>query len=327
MKKAVLAALGSVLFALSAHAQTCAKVVSFALADASGVHPFMGTGDWIGKWVKKNAKKHPDICFSQSPLQERASYLIVLSQSAGYLAGLDPVLRTDTSTSTTPVSGTGTVRDNYGSTWNYTYNGTATATTTTTRNENVPYTIRSDTIYAYVYGENGAIISERNHVFSTRSGGNASNTAGYNLGSALTAINARGRLLDAAVKDIENQPAETRTLRESTQQTAQVAAPPVAAREPTRPSPGLPEAASCKAYSNTGEKEWITENADGRVLILSDGSTWQVTEVDAVDSSLWLPVDDVIVIRAENPVGCFAYTIINASEHAEKVQAQYLGQK
>lgn len=327
MKKVLLATLGSILLTLSAHAQTCAKVVSFALADTSGVHPFMGTGDWIGTWVRKNAKKHPDICFSQSPLQGRASYLIVLSQSAGYLTGFDPVVRTDTSTSTTPVSGTGTVRDNYGSTWDYTYNGTATATTTTTTNENVPYTIQSNTIYAYVYGENGAIISQRNHVFSTRSGGNASNTAGYNLGSALAAINARGRLLGAAVKDIENQSAEARTVLQSVQEAAPTTTPPAAAPEPIRRPLSQAAASLCKAYSNTGEKEWITENADGSVLILSDNSMWQVAQVDTVDSSLWLPVDDVIVVRAESPAGCFAYTIINASEHAEKVQAQYLGQK
>jgi PEGA domain len=192
------------LLGMSAEAQTCTKVVSFALADASGVHPYALTGNWIGNWVQKNAKKHPDVCFSQTPVQDRANYLIVLSQSSGFLTGFDPVVSRDTSTSTTPVSGTGTVRDNYGGAWNYTYAGTVTTTTTTTTHENVPYTINSRTIYAYAYGDGGAIISQRYHVYSTKTGGDAANSAGYNIANALLAINARGHLLNSVVKDVEN---------------------------------------------------------------------------------------------------------------------------
>jgi hypothetical protein len=100
-------------------------------------------------------------------------------------------------------------------------------------------------------------------------------------------------------------------------------------REPPPSSrPSLPSAStSCKAYPNTGEKESITENAHGKILILLDGSMWQVMDIDTIDSSLWLAVDDVIVIKAERPIGCYTYTIINTDEDAEKVQAQYLGQR
>lgn len=100
-------------------------------------------------------------------------------------------------------------------------------------------------------------------------------------------------------------------------------------REPRAPSAPSPPSASfpCKTYPNTGEKESITENAHGKILILLDGSMWQVIDTDSIDSALWLPVEDVIVIRAERPIGCYAYTIINTEEHGEKVQAQYLGQR
>lgn len=182
---------------------SCHKVVSFALADATGVHPFMGTGNWIGNWVRKNGKKYPDVCFSQAPIQGRQNYLIALSQAAGYLTGFDPVVRTSTSTSTSPVSGSGTVTDNYGGMWNYTYSGTVTTTTTTTTNDNVPYSINSNTVYANAYDEHGTLISRRWHVYSTKSGGDAANSFGYNLGNALAAINARGHLIGSVVKDIE----------------------------------------------------------------------------------------------------------------------------
>ncbi len=183
--------------------EKCTRAISFALADASGVRPFMGTGNWIESWVRKNAKKHPDVCFSQSPMRGRTNYLIVLSQSAAYYSGIDPVVRTDTSTNTTPVSGSGTVTDNYGGMWNYTYNGTVTTTTTTTTQEDVPYTINSNTLYANAYNGNGTLVSHRYHVYSTKSGGDPYNSAGYNLGNALGAINARGHLLSTVVKDIE----------------------------------------------------------------------------------------------------------------------------
>jgi hypothetical protein len=326
MPAAILVVAGLFFLSLSAQAQTCTKVVSFALADATGVHPFMGTGNWIGKWVEKNAKKYPDICFSQNPMQGQANYLVVLSQSAGYFTGFDPVVRTNTSTSTSPVSGSGTVTSNYGAMWNYSYNGTETTTTTTTTNENVPYTVTSNTIYAYAYRSDGAIISRRYHVYSTRSGGDAYNTAGYNLGNVLAAISARGRLIGSVVKDVGTQPAYVSTIQQPIQSAAS-ASPQDSAQPPLAALPRPAAAPACKLYSETGEKESISENADGKILIFSDGSMWEVTEIDATTSSLWLPVDDVIVMRSDDPTGCFVYTIVDASEHAEKVQAQYLGQR
>lgn len=178
------------------------KVVAFAIADGSGVHP--GMPGWTQNWIRKNAKKYPGISFQQGrPVQGAQNYLIVLSASANAVSGFDPVVRTNTSTNTTPVSGSGTVTDNYGSTWNYSYDGQVTTTTTTTTHENVPYTVESNTLYATAYDENGAMISQRWHVYSTKQGGDAANSLGYNLGNALFAINAKGHLVNAVVKDIE----------------------------------------------------------------------------------------------------------------------------
>jgi hypothetical protein len=78
-------------------------------------------------------------------------------------------------------------------------------------------------------------------------------------------------------------------------------------------------------YSNTGERQSIEENADGRILILDDDSLWLVESVDRVDSSLWLSTEDVIVIDAKHPVAGFKYMIIN-TEDKEQVLAKYLGQ-
>lgn len=175
-------------------------VVSFAVADSNGVHP--GVMGWTKKWVRKNARKFPDVSFQDCPAQGAQNYLIVFSTSTNVLSGFDPVVKTNTSTSTSSVSGSGTATDSSGSTWNFTFDGDVDTTTTTTTQENVPYTIQSNTLYATAYNQQGAMVSQRWHVFRSKRGGDVWNSAGYNLGSALFAIDARGRLLHAVVKDI-----------------------------------------------------------------------------------------------------------------------------
>jgi|AGFS01.1.fsa_nt_gi hypothetical protein len=49
------------------------------------------------------------------------------------------------------------------------------------------------------------------------------------------------------------------------------------------------------------EKHWIqSKTDDGSVLILEDGSTWEVDSVDQIDTNLWLPMTDVIVTDDED---------------------------
>ena len=44
------------------------------------------------------------------------------------------------------------------------------------------------------------------------------------------------------------------------------------------------------------EEHWIeSKSSDGSIIILEDGSVWEVDGVDRVDSSLWLTADEVIV--------------------------------
>jgi hypothetical protein len=41
---------------------------------------------------------------------------------------------------------------------------------------------------------------------------------------------------------------------------------------------------------------WIDSvNHDGRIIILEDGSVWEVDAVDTIDSMLWLPTSDIVV--------------------------------
>ena len=185
-------------------ARACDKNISFAVAEGGQIVP--RTPGFAQKWVAKNQKKYAGLCFSQVPDSRAANYLLVFSTSQSAFNGIYPTVRTNTSTSTnmTPVSGSGTVTDNYGGMWNYTYDGTitTTTTTTTTTQDNLPYTDTSNTLYLNAYSQNGSIVSERWRTVTTRQGGDAGNTLGYNVGAALVTIHFKEHLLKQAVEDV-----------------------------------------------------------------------------------------------------------------------------
>jgi hypothetical protein len=178
----------------------CAKNVSFGVFENGRM--FLGMPDWVMHWIQKNEKHYANICFSQTPKVGATNFLMVLSNSSQSLSGFDPVVRTNTTTSTTPVSGSGIVTDNYGGMWSYTYDGTVTTTTTTTTHENLAYSLNSNSLYIYTFDEHGIMVSERSKTLTTKQGGDPYNTLGYNLGAAFRAINFKSGLLKGAVKDV-----------------------------------------------------------------------------------------------------------------------------
>jgi hypothetical protein len=58
------------------------------------------------------------------------------------------------------------------------------------------------------------------------------------------------------------------------------------------------DAPSYFSYGRAGDCEsghWISSvNRDGEVIILEDGSVWLVDPIDQIDSSLWLPISDIV---------------------------------
>ncbi|MDI6854812.1 MAG: hypothetical protein QME75_14565 [Deltaproteobacteria bacterium] len=62
------------------------------------------------------------------------------------------------------------------------------------------------------------------------------------------------------------------------------------------------------------EKHWIADKSDdGSIIILEDGSVWQVDPVDRVDSMLWLPTEDIIIPDS--------YDCLINTDNGEKVDA------
>src|SRR5205085_2528694 len=50
-----------------------------------------------------------------------------------------------------------------------------------------------------------------------------------------------------------------------------------------------------RRFAACEDGHWIESiTSDGKIIKLEDGSVWQVDDVDAVDSSLWLPASEII---------------------------------
>jgi hypothetical protein len=158
----------------------------------------------MNKFLKKNAKQYPDICLSVAPIGGAQNFAIVISTNSNVMNGVTPVVKTITSTSNTNGSFNGSATNlSSGSTWDFNgdYNGTTATTTQQVVNE--PYTQRDNAVSFVAYDASGVIVAQAGHVYSGRSGGDAANTLGYNLGSALGSAGARSRMYKRLFDAIE----------------------------------------------------------------------------------------------------------------------------
>lgn len=269
----------------------CAKNVSFAWAELGHITPAVPA--WVDKWIKKNGAKKTTLCFSQTPVANGRNYLLVLSNSRSTFYGVQPVARTAINTSTTPVSGNGTITNTAtGSTWLYNYSGTQTITTTTTYTETVPYNQTATTLYLNAYDQNGYLVAARSRSITTQQGGNGANSLGYNLGAMLGAIHRKTGLLTDVLKsvsaDCEDQNAARCTLSSQSVPTLASAPTPTisAMKAPTAliSLPAASEAVSTPATTAHSACDSAIESNiagdfngwdDETIYKLDDGSIWQ----------------------------------------------------
>jgi len=225
------------------HTGPCMKSVSSAIARSDGADSLFP--DFVTHWWEKNARNYPGVCLTSKPNATARNYLLVFSTSAQYYSGLMPTTHTFTSTSSSTLNANGSLVDQSGNTWLYTATGNAQTTTTATVHENVPYTDRYVGLFLRTYDSTGRIIRSDGHVYRSRIGGDSSSTAGYNIGSALSNINARGKMLrsallaitsdqDAPLPAIQAEAAKVETVSES--RSASISVAPGSAAQQTRAS-------------------------------------------------------------------------------------------
>jgi hypothetical protein len=69
-------------------------------------------------------------------------------------------------------------------------------------------------------------------------------------------------------------------------------------------------------YVGVGQKHWVSEKIDSGALIkLEDGSVWQISPIDKINTILWLPTDNVVVIESSNVQ--YPYKLVGRRDAAE----------
>lgn len=163
------------------------------------------------KFMAKNSQNYPRMCLledSNNVVPGVPRYLLVYAYSESAFAGFQPITRT--STTTTPVSGSGTVMNSYGSVWNFTFFGTVNTTEIDTME--APYVIRSRSLYLNAYDVSGALVSRHSFTVSSQSGGNGASAIGYN-GAQLIGLlwNNPSRLIKSVLKDVQSASLQRKT--------------------------------------------------------------------------------------------------------------------
>jgi hypothetical protein len=94
------------------------------------------------------------------------------------------------------------------------------------------------------------------------------------------------------------------------------------APSPSSALPLLRTPADHHIYLSTGGGHWIDSvSNDGKIITLEDNSIWEVSLPDQIDTTLWLPITDIVVTESENP--SYPYRLINKDD-SETAEAKLL---
>ena len=121
----------------------------------------LGVPTWAAKWIEKNEKRMPQICFSETPMKTARNYLIVFSTPGGAAIGKDVSGAVLHPTDGSSAAGVGTFTTNFGSTWHYSYDRNVGTTVLTTDDADEPHGQPGQVLYATAYTEEGVPVSQR----------------------------------------------------------------------------------------------------------------------------------------------------------------------
>lgn len=65
-------------------------------------------------------------------------------------------------------------------------------------------------------------------------------------------------------------------------------------------------------YFAVGSGHWVSKNYEGKYIELEDGSLWEISDLDQIDTQLWLDMDDIVVVESSNPF--YPYLLINTDD-------------
>lgn len=80
-------------------------------------------------------------------------------------------------------------------------------------------------------------------------------------------------------------------------------------------------------YTALGGNHWVqTVFEEGRIIILEDGSYWEVEPLNQAETVLWAPTGPITVAESDSPLEDFRYTLTN-TEEGQSVRARYRGSR
>jgi hypothetical protein len=53
---------------------------------------------------------------------------------------------------------------------------------------------------------------------------------------------------------------------------------------------------------------------------------WGINAIDRIDTSLWLPIGNITILKASPPVGEYKYSLVNTDDK-DKALAKYFGKQ
>lgn len=75
-------------------------------------------------------------------------------------------------------------------------------------------------------------------------------------------------------------------------------------------------------YTGAAKGHWVSEKIDGgRIMKLEDGSLWEISPLDGIETMLWLIVDDITIIGRTDPL--YPYYLLHTST-GELVEAKLI---
>lgn len=137
----------------------CTKNIT--LGGLRGERLVLGVPSWAAKWIEKNEKRMPQICFSETPMKGARNYLIVF-----YTPGEGASSKEILDAAVSPVKGTGaagvgTFTTNFGSTWHYSVDRNVGTTILTQDDGDEPHGKPGQVLYATAYTEEGVPVTQR----------------------------------------------------------------------------------------------------------------------------------------------------------------------
>jgi hypothetical protein len=137
----------------------CTKNIT--LGSLRGETLVLGTPEWAAKWIEKNQKHSPQVCFSGMPMAGARNYLIVFYTPGSTVKGA-ALKNADFGLEQggTPASGFGSFTTSFGATWHYSYDRTVGVTINTRSDADQPHSLPGQVLYATAYTEEGVPVAQ-----------------------------------------------------------------------------------------------------------------------------------------------------------------------